>query len=225
MAQALRKLDDERQRFRHVLDQLPAYLVLLSRDYHVPFANRFFEERFGAAGGRRCYEYLFGRSEPCETCESFKPFETNAPHRWEWTGPDNHIYDIYDFPFTDVDGSRLVMEVGLDITERRKAEAELAQYRQHLEDVVRMRTVELEQANARLRAEAAERARAQEQTQRHADELQTANEELARFNRAAVDRELRMVELKRMVNSLCAQLSLPPRYALQLDQDERRNQP
>jgi len=53
----------ERQRFYDVLETLPAYLVLLTPDYHVPFANRFFRERFGEVGCRRCYEYVFGRSE------------------------------------------------------------------------------------------------------------------------------------------------------------------
>ena len=133
----------ERQRLQDVLDMLPAYVILLSPDYHVPFANRFFEERFGKSEGRRCYEYLFNRTEPCENCETFKVLKTNAPHRWEWTGPDGRNYDIHDFPFTDVDGSPLIMEVGLDITERKQAEAELVKHREHLEELVSERTAEL----------------------------------------------------------------------------------
>ena len=101
----------ERQRFNDVLETLPAYLVLLTPDYHVPFANRFFRERFGESEGRRCYEYLFGRDEPCEICETYTVMKTSAPHRWEWTGPDGRNYDIYDFPFTDTDGSTLIMEL------------------------------------------------------------------------------------------------------------------
>jgi PAS domain S-box-containing protein len=120
-------LSAERQRFANVLDLLPAYVVLLSPDYHVPFANRFFRERFGEAHGRRCYEYLFGRNEPCEVCDTYKVLKTGAPQRWEWTGPDGHNYDIYDFPFTDVDGSHLILEMGIDITERKQAETRLRQ--------------------------------------------------------------------------------------------------
>lgn len=115
-------LKSERQRFYDVLEMLPAYLVLLSPDYHVPYANRYFKERFGDSGGLRCFEYLFGRTEPCEICETFKVLQTKAPHRWEWTGPDGRYYDIYDYPFTDVDGSPLIMEMGIDITERKLAE-------------------------------------------------------------------------------------------------------
>jgi anti-anti-sigma factor len=168
--EALRRLNEaegavraERQRFSDVLDQLPAYLVLLSRDYRVPFANRFFRERFGESRGRRCYEYLFNRTEPCEVCETYTVLKTNAPHRWEWTGPDGHNYDIYDFPFKDADGSALVMEVGLDITERKQTEAELEKYRQHLEELVQERTRQLEVANAQLRAEIAEHKQAEEE--------------------------------------------------------------
>jgi PAS domain S-box-containing protein len=123
--QAERALQTERQRFYDVLEMLPAYLVLLTPDYQVPFANRYFVERFGESQGQRCFEYLFGRTEPCEICGTYTVLKTRAPHRWEWTGPNGRIYDIYDFPFTDADGSPLIMEMGLDITERKEAEANL----------------------------------------------------------------------------------------------------
>jgi light-regulated signal transduction histidine kinase (bacteriophytochrome) len=56
-----------------------------------------------------------------------------APHHWEWTGPDNCDYDIFDFPFTDTDGSSLIMEVGIDITELKQALAELTRSNAELE--------------------------------------------------------------------------------------------
>jgi PAS domain S-box-containing protein len=115
----------ERQRFNDVLEMMPVYLLLLTPDYHVPFANRFFRERFGESHGRRCFEYLFGRTEPCEICEGYKVLKTMAPLEWEWTGPDGRNYYIFDFPFTDTDGSTLIMEVGIDITERKKVEEQL----------------------------------------------------------------------------------------------------
>ncbi len=187
----------ERQRLRDVLETLPVYVILLSEDYHVPFANRFFRERFGESGGQRCYEYLFNRTEPCETCETYTVLKTGGPHRWAWTGPDGRSYDIYDFPFKDTDGSRLILEVGIDITERKVAERELEQNRQHLEQMVRERTAQLESANA---------------------QLQASNQELERFNRAMAGRELRMIALKKEINELCAQLKQPPRYKLEFDQ-------
>jgi PAS domain S-box-containing protein len=125
LKKTMEALRAERQRFNDVLDILPAYVVLLTSDYHVPFANRFFRNRFGESQGRRCFEYLFGRREPCEVCETYSVLKTMAPHHWEWTGPDSRNYDIFDFPFTDTDGSTLIMEVGIDITERKQAEEKI----------------------------------------------------------------------------------------------------
>lgn len=45
-----------------------------------------------------------------------------------------------------------------------------------------------------------------------ARELQERLDELTRFNRAAIGRELRMIELKQEVNTLCVAAGQPPRY-------------
>ncbi|MGR8933817.1 MAG: PAS domain S-box protein [Gammaproteobacteria bacterium] len=155
-------MQTERQRFKDVLDQLPAYLVLISPDHRISFANRFFCERFGTDNGQCSPEYLFNLDSSGKRCETFKVLEENAPQHWEWIGRDLRIYDIYDFPFTDVDGSPLIMEIGLDITERRAAEAELEKHRLHLEDLVQERTAQLETTNTQLQNEIIERKSAEE---------------------------------------------------------------
>ncbi|MGI6648940.1 MAG: histidine kinase dimerization/phosphoacceptor domain -containing protein [Bacillota bacterium] len=139
----------ERQQFYKVLEMLPAYLILLTPDYHVPFANRLFRERFGASS-RRCYEHLFGYSQPCPNCETFQVLATMAPHEWEWNGPDGRIYHVFDFPFTDVDGSTLILEMGIDITDHKKAEEEIQKLNRELEQRVNERTAQLAAANEEL---------------------------------------------------------------------------
>jgi PAS domain S-box-containing protein len=161
----------ERQRLFGVLETLPVYLVLLTPDYHVPFANRFFRDRFGESHGRRCFEYLFGRSEPCEICETFGVLRTHAPHRWEWIGPDSCNYDVYDFPFTDSDGSPLILEMGIDVTETKKAQSALREINETLERRVAERAVELVESEARL-------ARAQEIARLGSWELDLVKNEL-----------------------------------------------
>jgi PAS domain S-box-containing protein len=145
-------LQMERQRFRDVLDKLPAYVVLLTPDYHVAFDNTVFRERFGKSEGRPCYEYLFGRSEPRENGETCKVLQTGAPQRWKWTGPDGRHYDVFDFPFPDTDGSPLILEMGLDVTDRLKAEDEVRRLNAELEQRVVQRTAQLQAANKELEA-------------------------------------------------------------------------
>ena len=61
------------------------------------------------------------------------------------------------------------------------------------------------------------RKRAENEIQRHLKELQIKNEELLRFNRVAVDRELRMIELKKEINELYARTGQPVKYTLEFD--------
>ncbi|MGZ5052015.1 MAG: PAS domain-containing protein [Methylobacter sp.] len=144
LAQTYSAVQAERQRLHDVLQALPVYVVLLSQDYQVAFANRFFEQRYGKAHGRPCYQYLFDRDSPCDVCESFKPFQTKTPVNWDWTGPDGHDYEIHDFPFTDIDGSTMIMEVGIDVTEMNRAKQALREANASLEQRVAQRTVDLE---------------------------------------------------------------------------------
>ncbi len=155
-----RKLADrmqaERQRLLDVLENLPAMISLISRDHLVTFANRTFRQKFGEPRGLRCYEARFARTTPCESCDTFIPLTTGQPNRREVTFPDGSVMAAHDLPFADLDGSALILEMGIDVTERRRAESELSAYRQHLEDLVRERTRELESAKMQLEKEVRE---------------------------------------------------------------------
>jgi PAS domain S-box-containing protein len=116
-------LELERRRLSMLLEMFPGYIYLQAPDYSVRYANQYFVEHFGEPKGRLCYEVLWGRKEPCEVCPTFEVFDTKTPQVWEWSQtPDGRIYAIYDHPFVDSDGSELVLEIGVDITERKRVE-------------------------------------------------------------------------------------------------------
>jgi PAS domain S-box-containing protein len=58
------------------------------------------------------------------------------------------------------------------------------------------------------------RKRAAEKLQQQTDELRARNEELMRFNRAVVGRELQMVKLKQQINELCREMGKPLMHRL-----------
>lgn len=113
------QLTNERKRLFDIMETVPIMICLLTSDYHVAFANRSFREKFGESKGRRCYDYCFGKSEPCEFCESYKVLETGKHHRWQVNGSDGSVIDAHDFPFIDVDGSEMILEMDIDVTEQK----------------------------------------------------------------------------------------------------------
>ncbi len=62
-----------------------------------------------------------------------------------------------------------------------------------------------------------ERKRFEAALQQQTNELRAQNEELLRFHRVTVGRELRMIELKREVNELCWRLGEPPLHKIVTD--------
>ncbi len=183
----------ERRRLYEVLETLPSMVSLLRPDHRVAFANRSFREKFGQPGDRRCFETRYERTEPCEDCETFLPLATGQPHQREVVFPDNTRMETFDFPFTDIDGSSLILEMGTDITARRRVEIELKKHREHLEELVAERTRQLEAANARLAAEIRELERAQRQVSESRAKLEAA---LSSMTDSVIitDREGRFVE-------------------------------
>jgi PAS domain S-box-containing protein len=116
----------EREKLFAVLDNLPAFVYLRGADFKISFANRRFLEDFGEPGDKPCYEVLRRKSEPCEDCPLLEVLKTKVPYRFEWTtAVNNRTYEVYNYPFCSDDGSQLVLTLGLDITERKQAEAAL----------------------------------------------------------------------------------------------------
>jgi PAS domain S-box-containing protein len=120
-------LQKERHRFSSLLDMLPALVCLVGPDLTIPFANRQFRETFGDPQDRTCYELAYGRQTPCDECNIREILKTQKPLEWERTIPQGRTYHIYSYPFADLDGSPMVLKLGMDITERKALEAQLLQ--------------------------------------------------------------------------------------------------
>ena len=120
-------LRTERQRLFDLLNSMPVLVYLQAPDHTIRFANRYFIEKYGDPGSRPCHEVIWGRAEPCEECPTFRVFDTREPAVWiSEHGPGGEVFKVYDYPFKDTDGSPLVLEVSLNITDLKRANEALS---------------------------------------------------------------------------------------------------
>ena len=144
--EADKKVYLERQNLYDMLDSLPMAFHLQAPDYSVPFANKVFRETFGDPQKRKCHDLMHNRTQPCEVCEPFRVFDHGKDETTIWEALSGRTYITVCTPFTDVDGSPLVMEMALDITEQEKAKKDAVQAREELE----LSNIKVQQSEERL---------------------------------------------------------------------------
>lgn len=124
----LEKVRDERKKFFNLLENLPVAFHLQAQDYSVPYANKMFRDQFDEPGSKPCYTLMHDRQSPCEKCTPFTLFENkNQDATSIWKSPNGKTYLTVCTPYTDFDGTSLVMEMALDITEQENTRQELYQ--------------------------------------------------------------------------------------------------
>ena len=122
---AREEAEDQRRRLFDVLNLLPGYVFLMGPDYSIRFANHTFTDLFGDVGKDACHKVVHGIDRPCPLCPAARVLATQQPTTWEWTSDCGRCYRVYAYPFSDVDGSQLVLKLGIDITDRKVLENEV----------------------------------------------------------------------------------------------------
>ena len=167
-----RVLKQTEQEKQTILDSLVEHVIFHDMEMRVQWAN---QAACGSAGmareelvGRYCYDLWAQRSEACEDCPVKLARQTGQPQAIEKTTPDGRSWYLQGSPVLDSNGHFVGMvELALDITERKRAEEGLRQVHDELENKVEERTADLVSANEQLRQEIRERKQAEEQLGRY----------------------------------------------------------
>ncbi len=185
-------LRESENRYRTFLESSPDPIVVYDMQGVVSYVNPAFEQTFKLSREEllgKQIDFVPQKNWP-ETREAIKRmlsgkkihlFETKRLTR------DGKILDVQlsSTLYQGSDGKPLGNIVTLrDISARKRAEEELERYRDHLEELVSERTVELAESNRKLAREVEERKRAEKSLKKREKELQAQSDHLGEVNTA-----------------------------------------
>ncbi|MGE5280077.1 MAG: PAS domain S-box protein [Deltaproteobacteria bacterium] len=153
------ELERERDRLRIIAAHIGAGLCLIGRDFKIQWLNEVMEGWFGkleAARGCTCFSVFHRKEAICADCPTEKAFRTGALATAESrvTYPDGRVtvFSIISAPVKDENGvTQQVLELVLDVTERKRLEEELQGQAQMLEALVEERTAALQSSELMFR--------------------------------------------------------------------------
>ncbi|MFP4316031.1 MAG: PAS domain S-box protein [Desulfovibrionales bacterium] len=130
------EIKTERNRLFALFNNLPAFVYLVDPTHRITFINKAFRDWFGDPDGKTCHEILHCESDSCPSCHIDEVFEKGTILTREFTASNGRSYQVYDYPFSEADGTPLVLKLGIDITERKTAEQELLRREQQYKALV-----------------------------------------------------------------------------------------
>jgi PAS domain S-box-containing protein len=126
-------------RFRTVMDSLDAIVYVADMEsYEILFLNEFGKKMFGDVTGQICWEKLQqGQTGPCDFCTNDQLLNKNGqPGKivtWEFQNTlTGQWFYIHDRAIKWIDGRIVRMEIATDISDRKQAEAKLAEETERL---------------------------------------------------------------------------------------------
>jgi len=197
----------EQERLDAFLEHIPDWVYFKDRDSRFVRLSRSLATHFGLSDpelalGKTDFDYFSSEhaeqafADEQEIIRSGQPI-TGLEEKETW--PDGHETWALTtkVPLRDRQAQITgTMGISHNITDRKRAELELQEYKVHLEELVEFRTKELRQTNEQLQVDIRGRKRAEEELARQAEKLASSNAELEQFAYVAshdLQEPLRMV--------------------------------
>jgi len=125
------ELRTTQQRYHQLFEEVPCYIVVLDRNFHITAANRLFRDEFGDSAGLTCHQIYKQRALPCAACPVSMTFEDGQSHHKEMvvnsqSGQQLQVL-IWTAPIVNAAGEiTQVMEMATDITQMRQLQDRLS---------------------------------------------------------------------------------------------------
>ena len=178
-----KKLAEMERRYEFIANNAKEFMTLINRDYIYEAANNSYcrahnKKREDVIDNTVAYNWgekifntvLKGYLDIC-----FRGSEVRYQEWFNFPGLGKRYFDVAYYPYRNEEGIVThAVVVTHDITERKQAEDELRTHRDHLEEMVKERTVKLEKTNKQLKIEILERKRVEKEREKLITKLQEA---------------------------------------------------
>ncbi len=149
-----KKIREEKNKLEAITENISAGLMLISKEYKIIWSNNFAQKWYIQTDDNKCFNVLHCKNKICENCGVQKIFEgksidvcTSSIH----INGETKILEITTTPMKDNEGNVIAaLELAMDVTEVKKMQSQLSKYSQQLEEIVKKRTMQLEQAQVKL---------------------------------------------------------------------------
>jgi PAS domain S-box-containing protein len=149
-----KKIREERNKLEAITENISAGLMLVNKEYKIVWSNNFAQKWYRQTEDNKCFSVLHCKNTICENCGVQKIFDGKSVDVCTSSidiNGETKILEITTTPMKDNEGNVVAaLELAMDITEVKKMQSQLSKYSQQLEEIVKKRTEQLEQAQAKL---------------------------------------------------------------------------
>ncbi|KPA12231.1 multi-sensor hybrid histidine kinase [Candidatus Magnetomorum sp. HK-1] len=118
-------LKAEQRRTTNLMENLPIIVFLICPDHTIHYGNTLFKKHIGAYKNQYCFELMYCKDSKCEDCVADKVLLTGEHQRTEWQSQSGEYFAMHFYPYKELDDEKIVLGLGIDITDRKKIEQEL----------------------------------------------------------------------------------------------------
>ena len=150
------ELKIEKDKLEAVTENIGAGLAIISKDYHILWANKLMKQLNGDCEGKKCFSTFNKLTDVCPNCGVKEVFENDVPidiHEYSNLDDKGNRFwiELIVTPIKDEKGKvTSALELAINITERKLMQNKLAEYSQKLEKLVEKRTEQLKQTQTKL---------------------------------------------------------------------------
>jgi len=134
-------LQSEKNKLQSLIDAMDYTVTIQDAEYNIIFQNELEKIIYGDHPGEKCYRIYAGREKKCDICPVEESFKDGKPHTVEKRNklPSGKVifWEITSNPIRDAQGRFIsCLEIGRDITERKRAEEALQSEKNKLQSLI-----------------------------------------------------------------------------------------